>query len=194
MHDLTPARISAWAVGLLAVAAGFATFLIPMQHPGPFSMPGRGVVAGLLCLATAALLFAPRMPSAARGVAFACSPLVLFFALYASLAELEEVVVLRAGDADLRLWIVDDGAGTAWVSMSRAKAEDNGLDGARVELLRGGETLCVVPHIVDDDVANRRTYDLRQEKYAVQRLAVGLGLFPDGPGPQTITLRLDPCG
>ena len=192
MSAVQPARIAAWIVGLLALAAGAATFLIPMQHPGPFSMPGRGVVAGLLCAATAAALFAPRMPSLARSIAFACSPFVLFFALYASLAELEEVIVLRTPDIDLRLWIVDEGD-VEWVSMSRGKAEANDLDGARAELLRAGETRCVVPHIVDEDAANRRTFDLRQRKYAVQRLAVGLGLFENGPGPETITLRLDPC-
>ncbi len=51
----------------------------------------------------------------------------------------------------------------------------------------------MVPRIVDDDAANRRTFDLRQEKYAVQRLGGALGMFGDGPAPETITLRLDPC-
>lgn len=77
--------------------------------------------------------------------------------------------------------------------MPRSKAEENALDGARLELLRAGETRCVVPRIVDDPVANRRTFDLRQEKYAIQRLGGVLGMFGDGPVPDTITLRLDPC-
>jgi hypothetical protein len=51
----------------------------------------------------------------------------------------------------------------------------------------------VVPRIVDDPAANRRTFDLRQEKYAVQRLGGLLGMFGDGPAPETITLRLDTC-
>jgi len=181
------------AVGGLALVGAAATFIVPMQHAGPFSMPGRGVVAGLLCLLIAAVLFMPKAPFLARALAFAAAPVVLFLALYASLAELEEVVVLSAPSADLRLWIVDD-AGVEWVSMSRAKAADNGLDGARLEMLRAGETRCVTPRIVLDEVANRRTFDLRQEKYAVQRLAVATGFFGDGPGPDTITLRLDPCG
>lgn len=163
-----------------------------MQHAGPFSMPGRGLVAALLCVAIATVLFMPKAPSLARALAFALSPVALFLALYASLAEVEEVVVLSAPSADLRLWIVDD-AGVEWVSMSRAKAADNGLDGARVELLREGETRCVTPRVVLDEAANRRTFELRQEKYAVQRLAVATGFFGDGPGPDTITLRLDPC-
>jgi len=64
---------------------------------------------------------------------------------------------------------------------------------AGLELLRAGATRCVVPRIMDDPAANRRTFDLRQEKYAVQRLGGALGIFGDGPGPETITLRLDRC-
>ena len=192
MSEPRTGGIANWIVGLLTLVAGLAAFLVPMQHAGPFGMPGRGVVGGLLCLLVTAVLFAPRMPSLARGIAFACSPVVLFLALYAALAELEEVVVLYAPDTELRLWIVDD-AGAEWVSMSRSKATDNGLDGARLDLLREGETRCVTPRIVDDETANRRTFDLRQQKYAVQRLAVSVGLFGNGPGPDTITLRLAPC-
>jgi hypothetical protein len=51
----------------------------------------------------------------------------------------------------------------------------------------------VIPRLVDDPVANRRTFDLREEKYAVQRLGQVIGMFGDGPGPDTVTLRLDPC-
>ena len=127
-----------------------------------------------------------------RIAAVAASPYLLFLALYGAFAELEEVVVLYAPDAELRLWIVDY-EGIEWVSMSRAKAATHGLDGAQLKLLRAGTTRCVVPRIVDDPVANQRTFDLRQQKYAVQRLGGLLGMFGDGPGPETITLRLDPC-
>jgi len=185
--------IAASVVGLLTLGAALAAFLVPLHHPGPYGIPGRGVLGGLLCFAVSAVLLARGAPRIARGVALAASPLVLFFALYGALAELEEVVVLYAADADLRLWIVDH-EGAEWVSMPRSKAEENALDGARLELLRAGATRCVVPRIVDDPVANRRTFDLRQAKYAVQRLAGLLGMFGDGPGPETITLRLDPCG
>jgi hypothetical protein len=51
----------------------------------------------------------------------------------------------------------------------------------------------VVPRIVEDPSANQRTFDLRQEKYAIQRLGGLLGMFGDGPNPGTVTLRLDPC-
>jgi len=184
--------IVALVVGLLTLSAGLAAFLVPLQHAGPYGIPGRGLVGGLLCFAISAVLLARGGPRIVRGAALVASPFVLFFALYGAFAELEEVVVLYADDAELRLWIVDH-EGVEWVSMPRSKAEANGLDGARLELLRAGATRCVIPRIVDDPVANRRTFDLRQEKYAVQRLGGALGMFGDGPAPETITLRLDPC-
>jgi hypothetical protein len=174
------------------LCAGLAAFLVPLHHAGPYGIPGRGLVGGLLCLALAGVLLARGMPAVARGAALLASPVVLFLALYGALAELEEVVVLRAANADLRLWIVDH-AGAEWVSMPRSKAQANALDGARLEILRAGVTRCVIPRIVDDPVANRRTFDLRQRKYAIQRLGGVLGMFGDGPSPETITLRLDPC-
>ncbi len=192
MSETKKRSIAASVVGLLTLGAGLAAFLVPLQHPGPYGIPGRGLVGGLLCFAISAVLLIRGVPTIARGVALAASPLVLFFALYGAFAELEEVVVLYADDADLRLWIVDH-EGVEWVSMPRSKAEENALDGARLELLRAGATRCVVPRILDDPVANRRTFDLRQEKYAVQRLGGLLGMFGDGPAPETITLRLDPC-
>lgn len=192
MSETKKRSIVASIAGLLILCAGLAAFLVPLQHAGPYGIPGRGLIGGLLCFAISAVLLARGAPRIARGVALVASPFVLFFALYGALAELEEVVVLYADSAELRLWIVDD-EGVEWVSMPRPKAEANGLDGARLELLRAGTTRCVVPRIVDDSVVNRRTFDLRQEKYAVQRLGGVLGMFGDGPSPETITLRLDPC-
>ena len=185
--------IAATIVGTLTLCAGLAAFLVPLQHAGPYGIPGRGLVGGLLCFAISGVLFARGTPGVARVVALVASPVVLFFALYGAFAEAEEVVVLYAGEAELRLWIVDH-EGVEWVSMPRSKAERHALDGAKLELLRAGTTRCVVPRIVEDPTANRRTFDLRQEKYAVQRLGGALGMFGDGPEPETITLRLDPCG
>jgi hypothetical protein len=184
--------VLARVVGALGLAAGLAALLVPLQHAGPYGIPGRGLVGGLLCLALSCVLLLRATPSIVRGLALVASPFVLFLALYGALAELEEVVVLHAGEAKLRLWIVDH-QGEEWVSMQHTKAETHALDGARHELLRAGSTRCVIPRIVDDPVANQRTFDLRQEKYAVQRLAGHLGMYGDGPGPETITLRLDPC-
>jgi hypothetical protein len=192
MTDTRARSVAASIVGVLALGAGLAAFLVPLQHAGPYGIPGRGLVGGLLCFAISGVLLVGGAPRLARVIALVAAPIVLFIALYGALAELEEVVVLYSERAELRLWIVDQN-GAEWVSMKRSKAVENSLDGARLELLRAGETRCVVPRIVEDDVANRRTFDLRQEKYAVQRFAVVLGLFGDGPGPETITLRLDSC-
>ncbi len=187
-----PRSLATWVVGVLTLGAGFAAFLVPLQHAGPYGIPGRGLVGGLLCFAIAGVLFASGTPTIARRFALVASPIVLFMALYGALAEVEEVVVLYAEDAQLRLWIVDHGEGE-WVSMNRSKAEQHGIDGTKLELLRAGVTRCVIPRIVEDQVANRRTFDLRQEKYAIQRLGGALGMFGDGPSKETITLRLDPC-
>jgi hypothetical protein len=192
MSETKTRSIVASIVGVLTLSAGLAAFLVPLQHAGPYGIPGRGLVGGLLCFAISGVLLARGTPTLARRVALIGSPIVLFFALYGAFAELEEVVVLYAADADLRLWIVDHDGGE-WVSMPRSKAEGHGINGVELELLRAGVTRCVVPRIVDDASANRRTFDLRQEKYAVQRLGGVLGMFGDGPGPETITLRLDPC-
>jgi hypothetical protein len=192
MSERKPRSIAASIVGLITLLSGLAAFLVPLGHAGPYGIPGRGLVGGLLCFAISALLLARGTPTIARVGALAASPFVLFLALYGALAELEEVVVLHTADADLRLWVVDH-EGAAWVSMPRSKADEHAIDGAELELLRAGTTRCVVPRIVEDPAANRRTFDLRQEKYAVQRLGVVLGMFGDGPGPETITLRLDPC-
>jgi hypothetical protein len=192
MKQGKPRSIAATVVGLVALGAGLAAFLVPLQHAGPYGIPGRGLVGGLLCFAISGVLLARGAPTLARVVALLASPFLLFLALYGALAELEEVVVLYSGDAELRLWVVDH-EGVPWVSMPRSKAEQHALDGAKLELLRAGETRCVVPRIVDDPVANRRTFDLRQGKYAIQRLGGVLGMFGDGPGRDTITLRLDPC-
>ncbi|MDJ0847933.1 MAG: hypothetical protein QNK04_06030 [Myxococcota bacterium] len=185
-------NVAAPIVGLLTLLAGLAAFLVPLQHAGPYGVPGRGLLGGLACLAITGVLVVRGTSKVARWIALLASPLALFFALYGALAELEEVVVLHADEAELRLWIVDH-EGEAWVSMPRSKATQHRLDGATLQLLRAGEMRCVRPRIVDDPGANRRTFDLRQEKYAVQRLGGALGMFGDGPGPETITLRLDPC-
>jgi hypothetical protein len=189
---MKPRSIVGSIVGVLALCAALAAFLVPLRHAGPYGIPGLGLLGGLLCFGIAAALLARGTPRLLRWIALAASPFCLFFALYGAFAELEEVVVLYADDAELRLWIVDH-EGVEWVSMPRSKAVAHALDGAKLERLRAGTTRCVVPRLVEDPVANRRTFDLRQEKYAVQRFAVRVGMFGDGPGPDTVTLRLDPC-
>lgn len=193
MSETQPRSMASTLVAVLTLAAGVAAFAIPLHHGGPYGIPGRGLIGGLLCFAIAALLLVRTTPKIVRGVALLVSPVVLFFAAYGALAELEEVVVLYAEDAELRLWIVDH-EGEEWVSMPRSKATGHEIEGAMLERLRDGQMRCVVPRIVDDPSVNQRTFDLRQEKYAVQRLGVHLGMFGDGPSPETITLRFDSCG
>jgi len=199
MSEPAPLARSATWVGWLMLAVGASVFAIRLQHAGPYQMPEQGNLrAGVLALVIGGLLLAPWLRTRlTRGVLLAAAPVVLFFALYATLAELEEVVVLRATDSSgaaskLRLWIVDYD-GVAWVSMPRSKAEEHALDGARVELLRGGETTCVTPVLSKDPAENERTFQLRDEKYSIQRLGRTIGLFGDGPSAETVTLRLDPC-
>jgi hypothetical protein len=195
------ARAAGWGM----LAAGVAVFAIRLRHAGPYAFPEQGNLrAGVLALLIGAALLAPAIARAAGGAGalarrllLVAAPVVLFFALYATLAEVEEVVVLRATDArgapaNLRLWVADH-EGTAWVSMPRAKAERYALDGARLELLRDGRTRCVVPRLSSDPADNERTFRLRDEKYAVQRLGRAIGMFGDGPSAETVTLRLDPC-
>lgn len=205
MREGGPLARSAQVVGWLMLAAGASVFAIRLQHAGPYEPPEQGNLrAGVLAIAIGMLLVAPVLgrltrgaSGALRGLLLAASPVVLFFALYATFAELEEVVVLRAKDShgeptNLRLWIVDHD-GVAWVSMPRRKAEEHALDGAPIDMLRDGRTVCVVPTLSQEPAVNERTFRLRDEKYAVQRLGRTIGLFGDGPSPQTVTLRLDPC-
>jgi len=105
-------------------------------------------------------------PTILRRVILIASPLALFLALYAPLSELGEVVVLYVEGAKLHLWIVDH-EGKEWVSKLRSKVVTYTLDGPKLDRLRDGETRCVVPLIVDDPIAHRWTFDLRQEKYAI---------------------------
>ncbi|MCC6642685.1 MAG: hypothetical protein IT386_16110 [Deltaproteobacteria bacterium] len=195
----------AQTIGVLMLAAGLSVFAIRLRHAGPYAFPEQGnLVAAVLALLIGLALVSPIVARAssragvlARWLLLVAAPIVLAFSLYATLAEVEEVVVLRATDAagapaNLRLWVADH-EGKAWVSMPRSKAERYSLDGARVELLRAGQTSCVVAKLSFDPADNERTFRLRDEKYAVQRLARRIGLFGDGPSANTVTLRLDPC-
>ena len=101
MSEPTPLARSATVAGWLMLAAGASVFAIRLQHAGPYEMPEQGNLrAGVLALVIGGLLLAPWLRTRlARGVLLALAPVVLFFALYATLAELEEVVVLRATDS-----------------------------------------------------------------------------------------------
>jgi hypothetical protein len=158
---------------------------------------GANLFGGIGALVLGGVLVWPAAPRWLGRLALAASPVVLFFGLYATLAEVEEVVSLHATDsaghmADLRLWIVDRDDGE-WVGMPRWKAVEHSLDGARVQLLRNGNTRCVVPVLHEDRATVRAIHALKLEKYAVARGAAAIGLYPREAGESGVSLRLDPC-
>lgn len=182
--------------GLLAV--GIAVFAVRLLHEGAYAMPrGANLFGGLGALLLGGVLVWPDSPRWLGWLSLAASPVVLFFGLYATMAELEEVVSLYATDsagvpAELRLWIVDRADGE-WVGMPRTKAVEHSLDGARVELLRSGKTRCVVPVLHEDRATVRAIHALKVEKYAVARGAAAIGIYPREARETAVSLRLDPC-
>ena len=185
-------------VGGVFLALGVAVFAVRLWHEGPYAMPrGANLFGGLGSLLLGAVLLWPTMPRALGWAASAASLPVLFFGLYATMAELEEVVSLyatnSAGDpAELRLWIVDREDGE-WVGMPRSKALEHSLDGARLQLLRKGTTRCVTPVLHEDRATVRAIHALKVEKYAVARGAAAIGLYPREARDTAVSLRLDAC-
>lgn len=185
-------------VGCVLLALGVGVFAVRLLHEGPYAMPrGANLFGGLGALLLGGALVWPTTPRWLGWLALATSPVVLFFGLYATMAELEEVVSLYATDgagnpAELRLWIVDRADGV-WVGMPRWKALEHSLDGARVQMLRGGKTRCVVPVLHQDRATVRAIHALKVEKYAVARGAAAIGLYPREARDTAVSLRLDPC-
>jgi hypothetical protein len=77
--------------------------------------------------------------------------------------------------------------------MPRWKAIEHSLNGARVQLLRNGNTRCVVPVLYEDRATVRAIHALKVEKYAVARGAAAIGLYPREAKETAVSLRLDPC-
>ena len=186
-------------VGCLLLLLCVAALAMRVPHPGSYAFPEGGPLVGVILLLVVGgwLVFAHGVAAPLTWLALVASPVVLFYGLYITLAELEEVIVLRVSDdtgqtTDLRLWIADRD-GVPWVTMPQWKADAHELNGKRVELLRQGETRCVVAVRHDDRPNVNAIHQLRQEKYAVQRLATTIGLYRQGPSNTTVALRLDPC-
>jgi hypothetical protein len=175
-----------------------AVFAVRLLHEGAYAMPrGANLFGGLGALLLGGTLVWPATPRGLGRVALAASPVVLFFGLYATMAELEEVVSLYATDsagrpAELRLWIVDRDDGE-WVGMPRSKAREHSLDGARVQMLRNGETRCVMPVLHEDRTTVKAIHALKVGTYAVARGAAAIGLYPREARDTAVALRLDPC-
>jgi hypothetical protein len=185
-------------VGWGLLGLGIAVFVVRFLHEGAYAMPrGGNLLGGLGALLLGGVLVWPAAPRPLGWLALAASPVVFFLGLYATMAELEEVVSIYATDsagqpAELRLWIVDREDG-AWVGMPRSKAVEHSLDGARLELLRGGETRCIVAVLHEDRPIVRAIHALKVEKYAVARAAAAIGLYPSEAPDTSVSLRLDPC-
>ena len=185
-------------VGWGLIAVGVAVFAVRLLHEGAYAVPrGGNLFGGVGALLLGGLLLGSVVPRALRWLALAASPIVLFFGLYATMAELEEVVSLYATDstgqpAELRLWIVDREDGQ-WVGMPRSKAVEHGLDGVQLNLLRKGKTRCVVPVLYEDRETVVAIHALKVEKYAVAQAAAAIGFYPREARETTVALRLDDC-
>ena len=191
------------ALAILCFALAACVFLIRLHHPGPYAFPEQGNLrAALLAFGLGLWFSRPGASDSAirRPVEiaiFALAPVVLFFALYATLAELEEVVALETVDREgrpttLRLWVMD-ARGAEWVNMPRAKARANGLESGRVSLLRDGEWSCREAKLIEDRAVVSRIDRIASEKYAVKRLATRIGLFGEEASPELVSIRLKPC-
>ncbi len=189
--------------GIILVLLGIAVFAIRLQHAGPYPMPeGGNLLGAILAFVLAAWFFRPFLRTGALShilgwPAVLATPLVMFFTLFSTLGEMEEVIALSVMDPDgnpvtLRLWVVDRD-GSAWTTMSDEKAITNGLDGSTGELLRNGETSCVVISRHDDQASVSTTHNQKYEKYAVHRLAVAIGVFPLEARDTSTAIRMDPC-
>ena len=185
--------------GVVFIAIALAVFVVRLKHPGAYAMPGSGALIGsFLALLIGGLLMWASTPRIVLWVALLASPIATFPAIYSIVGELEEVISLYASDsegraAQLRLWIVDRDDG-AWVGMSRAKAIEHSLDGARLEMLRAGEVHCVKPELHDEDRATvRAIHAMKVEKYAAARVAGAIGLYPREATETTVALRLAAC-
>ena len=185
-------------LGCGLIALGVAVFAVRLFHEGAYAVPrGANLLGGLGSLLVGTVLAWPAKPRQLGWLALAASPAVFFFGLYATMAEVEEVVSLYATDsagnpAELRLWIIDREDGE-WVGMPRTKAIEHSLDGARVDLLRKGQTRCVAPVLHEDRETVRAIHALKVEKYSVARMAATIGIYPTEARQTSVSLRLDPC-
>ena len=184
--------------GFIFIAIGLGVFAIRLTHPGPYSLPGGAAFIGaLVTIALGAYLLWPGKPKYTGLVAIAIATFASFPAIYSIGGESEEVISLYAFDqdnnpVDLRLWIVDRSDG-AWVGMGRSKAVTHNLDGSRLDMLRGGKTVCVIPALVEDRETVSKIHRMKVDKYKVAQISVSIGLYPAEASENTVALRLDPC-
>lgn len=198
MTETRTVSLTRLVTGLTFIAIGLAVFLVRFQHAGTYAIPTAGVLlSALSSMLIGALLIWASLPRLIMWIALALSPVAIFMSVYAIGGELEEVISLYAPNSkgqmtDLRLWVVDRDDG-AWVGMSRDKAIEHSLDGARLEMLRSGKVYCVVPALSQDQNTTRTIHAMKVEKYAIAQLAASIGIYPREATERTAALRLDPC-
>lgn len=198
MSDSTSLSKVRIGVGSGLLILGVVVFVVRLLHEGAYAVPrGGNMIGGAGALLLGGVLLWPAAPRQVGWLALAVSPVVFFMGVYATMSELEEVISLYATDsagqpAELRLWIIDREDG-AWVGMQGSKAVEHSLDGARLEMLRAGETTCVVPVLHEDRPTVRTIHALKVEKYAVARASAAIGLYPSEARDTTVALRMDPC-
>ena len=189
--------------GSIFMLIGLAVFAIRLTHDGPYAIPHGAAFYGALIniLLGLALVLSPKLwphaPRLTAWVAVLTGTFASLPAIYSIVGESEEVISLFATDsdnqpADLRLWIVDRDDG-AWVGMGRDKATSHNLNGARLEMLRNGQTTCVTPSLYEDRPTVRTIHGMKVDKYLAAQAAAAIGLYPREAGPSTVALRLDPC-
>ena len=185
-------------VGCALLVLGIAVFTVRLIHEGSYAVPrGGNLFGGVGALLLGGLLLWPGLPRMLGWVVLATSPVVAFLAMYATMAELEEVISLYAIDsqgqpAELRLWIVDHEDGE-WVGMPRSKALEHSLDGAQLDMLRNGETRCVMPVLYEDRPTVLAIHALKMQKYQVAQVSAAIGIYPSEASDASVALRFEAC-
>ncbi len=185
-------RIPAVVPGTIYLALGLGVYAARLGHAGPYPFPeGMDLIVSTLCLAAGALLVGPSLRGRgaarfARRALIGLTPLLAFAGIASIAHEAEEVIVLRTPDRsgdvlETRLWVVDY-AGAPWVVTGQRSEHVRRMTAVpRVEMLRGGTATCRLAEVHTDRATLETILRLRHEKYAVQRAAVALGIWPDSP-------------
>jgi hypothetical protein len=198
MSESNKGQLAHTVSGVIFIAIGLAVFAIRLGHSGAYAVPGGAALIGsIACIVLGTCLLWPGKPKFTGLVAIVIATFASFPAIYSIVGESEEVISLYAFDSDnnlvdLRLWIVDRNDG-AWVGMGRSKATTYGLDGARLEMLRGGEIICVIPALTKDHATVEEVHRMKVDKYKAAQISASIGMYPKEASENTAALRLDLC-
>lgn len=198
MTEKTKSALVQSIAGIVFIMIGLAVFAIRLKHEGPYVVPGGWAFYGAIgLLILGSFMQWQRKPSALGWIALLAGLVAILPAVYSIVGESGEVISLYATDssgqpANLRLWVVDREDG-AWVGMSRDKAIEHDLDGAKLDMLRGGEVTCVMPVLHEDLATAQEIHAAKVEKYTAAQLAGAIGLYPQEATSSTAALRLGSC-